>query len=52
MVMADIIYSASQPAGWVFISEPTEKEKRYCKKIGLQIIDADVFEFIGAAQPA
>jgi hypothetical protein len=52
MVMADIIYSAAEPAGWVFIAEPTEKEKRYCKKIGLEIIDADIFEFIGAAQPA
>jgi hypothetical protein len=52
MVMADMIYGAAEPAGWVFIAEPTEKEKRYCKKIGLEIIDADIFEFIGAAQPA
>ena len=52
MVMADIIYSAAEPAGWVFIATPTEKEKRYCKKIGLDIIDADIFDFIGAAQPA
>ena len=52
MVMSDIIYGAAEPAGWVFIAEPTDKEKRYCKKIGLEIIDADVFEFIGAAQPA
>lgn len=52
MVMADMIYSAAEPAGWVFISAPTEKEKRYCKKIGLEIIDAEISEFIGAAQPA
>lgn len=52
MVMSDIIYSAAEPAGWAFITEPTDKEKRYCKKIGLEIIDADIFEFIGAAQPA
>ncbi len=52
MVMADMIYSAAEPAGWVFIAEPTEKEKRYCKKIGLEIIDADLFEFIGAAVAA
>ena len=25
MVMADIIYSSAQPAGWVFIATPTEK---------------------------
>ena len=52
MVMADIIWSAADPAGWVFIAEPTEKEKRYCKKIGLEIIDADIFEFIGAVEAA
>lgn len=52
MVMADIIYSATEPAGWVCIAEPTEKEKRYCKKIGLEIINADIFEFIGASVSA
>lgn len=52
MVMADIIWSAAEPAGWVFIAEPTEKEKRYCKKIGLEIIDADIFEFIGSVEAA
>ena len=52
MVMSDIIYGAAEPAGWVFIAAPTDKEKRYCKKIGLQIIDGDIFEFIGAAVAA
>ena len=42
----------AEPAGWVFIVEPTAKEKRFCKKVGLEIIDADIFEFIGAAVPA
>ena len=52
MVMSDMIYGAAQPAGWVFIASPTAKEQRFCKKIGLEIIDADIFEFIGAAVPA
>lgn len=52
MVMADIIYSAAEPAGWVFIAEPTDKERRYCKKIGLEIVDADIFDLIGEPQPA
>ncbi|UCV05207.1 SIR2 family protein [Dechloromonas denitrificans] len=52
MVMSDFIYSAAEPAGWVLIAEPTDKEKRFCKKMGLQIVNADVFEFIGAAVPA
>lgn len=52
MVMADMIYAAATPAGWVFIAEPTAKERRFCKRIGLEIIEADVFEFIGAAVTA
>ena len=49
MVMADMIWSAAEPAGWVFIAEPTDKERRYCKKIGLEILQCDVHDFIGAA---
>ena len=49
MVMSDMIYAAAEPAGWVFIAGPTAKEQRFCKKVGLEIIDADVFEFIGAS---
>lgn len=52
MVMADMIYAAAQPAGWVFIATPTDKERRFCKKVGLEIIESDVFEFIGAAVAA
>ncbi len=52
MVMSDFIYGAAQPAGWVFIATPTDKEKRFCKKVGLEIIDADIFDFIGAPVPA
>lgn len=52
MVMADMIYSAASPAGWVFIAEPTAKERRFCQRIGLEIIEADLFEFIGAAVAA
>ena len=52
MVMADMIYSAAEPAGWIFIKEPTDKERRYCQKIGLEIIDAGIFEFFGVSAPA
>lgn len=49
MVMSDMIYAAAQPAGWVLIQEPTDKERRFCKKLGLTLIEADVFDLIGAA---
>lgn len=52
MVMADMIYSAAEPAGWVFIQQPTNKERRFCQRIGLEILEADIFEFIGAVETA
>jgi hypothetical protein len=52
MVMADMIYGATQPAGWVLIPEPTAKERRFCKKLGLELIEADVFDLIGATVAA
>lgn len=47
MVLSDVIYAAAQPAGWVLIAEPTDKERRFCKKQGLEVIEADVFDLIG-----
>lgn len=48
MVMSDIIYSASpNPTGWVLLPEPNDKERRFCKKIGLEIIEADVEALMG-----
>jgi hypothetical protein len=28
MVLSDLIYAAGEPAGWVLILEPTDKERR------------------------
>ena len=54
MVMADMIHAAAEPAGWALIPEPTDKERRFCKRLGLELIESDVFELIGtnAVAPA
>ncbi|WP_227817535.1 SIR2 family protein [Nitrogeniibacter aestuarii] len=52
MVMADIIYGAGEPSGWILLPEPNAKERRFCKKVGLEIIEEDVFDFIGATETA
>lgn len=52
MVMADMIYSAAEKPGWVFIQEPTDKERRFCQRIGLEIIEEDLFDLIGAVEAA
>jgi len=46
MVLSDIIYAAGKPSGWALIAEPNDKERRFCKKLGIEIIEADIAEFI------
>jgi hypothetical protein len=48
MVLSDTIYAAAEPAGWALIPEPTEKEKRFCKKKGIEIIEADIGDLLTA----
>lgn len=49
MVLSDIVYAASEPKGWVLNKNPTPKEVRFCKKLGLEIVDAGVEELLAAA---
>ncbi len=44
--VSDIVYGAAEKKGWVLNKNPTDKEIRYCKKIGLEILDADVEELL------
>jgi hypothetical protein len=48
MVMSDIIYGAAAHKGWVLNKNPTAKELRYCKKIGLEIVNAGVEDLLAA----
>lgn len=49
MVMSDIVYGAGNPVGWALIPEPTEKELRFCKRVGIEVIDTDVTELLYAS---
>lgn len=41
MVMTDITYAAPEgQRGWVMLPNPNDKEKRFCAKFGLEIIEA------------
>ena len=46
MILSDIIYSASQTAGWAFIPQPTDKERRYLADKNIEIIESDWNELI------
>ena len=49
MVLSDIVYGADKPTGWALIPEPTDKELRFCKKIGFEVIDADAGDLLSAS---
>lgn len=54
MVSADITYDAGTPRGWALIPEPTEKERRFCARRDIEIIQADsatLLRACGAAEP-
>lgn len=46
MVMSDIIYDAGTPAGYALIANPSDKERRYCAKQNIQIIETDINELM------
>ncbi len=46
MVMSDIVYGAAKPTGWALIPEPNAKEIRFCKRMGIEIIEAEFADLI------
>lgn len=49
MVLSDIMYAADDPAGWALIEQPNDKERRFCKKMHIEIIEAGVADLLNAA---
>lgn len=49
MVMSDIIYGAGSPAGWALIPDPSDKERRFCRRQGIEVIEADIPDLLAAA---
>lgn len=50
MVFSEIIFGADKPAGWALIPHPTDKEKRFLARFNIEIINADVSDFLTATQ--
>lgn len=50
MVFSEIVFGAGLPSGWALIPNPTEKEKRFLGRFNIEIINADVSDFLIAAQ--
>lgn len=50
MVLADIMYAAAKPhSGYVLIPDANDKEKRFSKKLGLEVISASIEELLAEA---
>lgn len=53
MVMSDMIHDAAPDAGWVLIADPSPKERKFCERKQLQLIETDWRElFALATNPA
>lgn len=52
MVMSDIVYGATEPKGWFLRKNPTDKEKRFSERMGFELINADVQDFLQSVQAA
>lgn len=53
MVLSDVIYGAApQPTGWALIPDPTEKERRFCARKGLEVIEADWSDLLPGKEEA
>jgi len=52
MVLSDLIHdAAADSAGWALIAEANDKERRFCKRIGIEIVDRDAMALLGAGVP-
>ena len=43
MVFSDLIYDAAEgDRGWALIQEPTAKERKFCQRMGIELIEAEI----------
>ncbi|AOV17769.1 hypothetical protein BJI67_12560 [Acidihalobacter aeolianus] len=53
MVMSDLIYAnAGSPAGWALIPDATPKERRFCARQGIEVVEADISDLMSGLQAA
>ena len=52
MVLADLIYGADVPAGWALLENPTDKERRFCARLGIEVVEGGIGELLDAEMAA
>jgi hypothetical protein len=51
MVLSDIVFAAGDPVGWALLPGPTAKERRFCQRMGIEIIDAELEQLLDCVEP-
>jgi len=46
MVLSDLIYGAGQPAAWAILAQPNDKERRFCAKMNIEIIEMQTTDWL------
>ncbi len=46
MVLSDMTYGRGQPAGWAVIRQPSDKERRFCERLGLAVVEASLSDLL------
>ena len=47
-VGAGSFLAATHPTGWALIATPTEKERRFCRKQGIEVIECELSALSGS----
>lgn len=50
MVMSDIVYGGDEHRGWFLRKNPSDKERRFAAKLGLEIVEADCKDLLEYVQ--
>ncbi len=50
MVLSEMIYDAGMPTGYALLEDPSDKERRFCRKKGIDIIEAGIGDLL-AVEP-
>lgn len=52
MLLSDIIHGAASPAGWAMIPEANDKERRFCARLGLEVLGYDLQALMDSSETA
>jgi hypothetical protein len=46
MLLSDITHACAKDAGWALLPQATDKERRFCAKLGLEVVEANIADLL------